>query len=579
MATRPKSQASGKKPRTIDLEAKEVKDTEPSTSANSPKTAGKTVASQGSPEQVAKKIAPKKESVPATTPAGKTKPGERQKAGDTTFAADQPKPMAPVSASASSTSSKSNTTGSASGKAEKASDASMGKDQKDAGAKTGDDRLSSASDSFANGSAMDGSSNGGGGGGSTITGAILGALLAILGLGGIGQMENAATLPFIGALYGGNGVSTGDSQGVGGGDGSTLEGLQAQLVDLERRLDERPQGNSGGVSLGAVNRLQQLRSQIAGLDQNLTGLSQEVSQLKEAREAEPDSDNGGAIDQAFAQVQARLSELEQSVSEQTTADTAIPGSETMDALRQRLDQLETSIKTQPQELASAQALDGLRETLASSRTTLEEIRATVQDNSEARDELERSLETLKTQTETLSTQLDGARTSEVAARVVAANALSTALERDGDLRVPLASIEALIGGDVENISKLKSLAQDGIPTLGALKQGFEAFRQRANAQLAPKDDGSVAGRFWSNARKLVTVRSSGPREGDSPGAVLSRMKAGMEKGDLRAVRSQWSALPENIQTLGQDFIVQLEERIEAQGLYESIAADLGGEAQ
>jgi hypothetical protein len=58
-----------------------------------------------------------------------------------------------------------------------------------------------------------------------------------------------------------------------------------------------------------------------------------------------------------------------------------------------------------------------------------------------------------------------------------------------------------------------------------------------NAERAASDD-SLWQRFYSNARKLVTVRRTGEVAGEDTDAVLARMEERVKRGDLAAALVQ-----------------------------------------
>ena len=143
-------------------------------------------------------------------------------------------------------------------------------------------------------------------------------------------------------------------------------------------------------------------------------------------------------------------------------------------------------------------------------------------------------------------------------RVAAAEmAVETALARSGvemmraaiDLGAPYADALALMrdaGADVPDV--LADAAQSGVPTLEALQESYPAAARAALRQAlqgAPAE--STTERLGNFLRAQVGARSTEPKDGDDPDAVLSRAGAAVEAGDLDGALSELDMLPEAAQ--------------------------------
>ena len=133
-------------------------------------------------------------------------------------------------------------------------------------------------------------------------------------------------------------------------------------------------------------------------------------------------------------------------------------------------------------------------------------------------------------------------------------------------------------GKTPETARLQELNAQGIPGLKALSTGLDAFTATIGDPSAQAVDSSLSDRFWANAQKLVTFRSTGPREGDDPLAILSRVKAGVANGQLSDAKAEWMKLPKEIQDGGSKWASQLEIRLEAQSLYQTITDKLSAAA-
>ncbi|MEM7301712.1 MAG: hypothetical protein AAF468_11570 [Pseudomonadota bacterium] len=160
-----------------------------------------------------------------------------------------------------------------------------------------------------------------------------------------------------------------------------------------------------------------------------------------------------------------------------------------------------------------------------------------------------------------------------AALAIAASSLKTEIDRGGSFAPQLAALEKLSGGSVD-LSPLKASAASGIPTLATLKDQFASLGDKMIDATRPKATGSVIEKLLSNAGTLVKVEGEAPLEGNSTPAIVSRISAALEKADLGAVESEWSALPEVAQSLSSDWIASVRARKSAETLMQVIVDKL-----
>jgi len=172
---------------------------------------------------------------------------------------------------------------------------------------------------------------------------------------------------------------------------------------------------------------------------------------------------------------------------------------------------------------------------------------------------------LNEQSETLNDTVASVKASEKIAKSVAVNALATALENDDPLSLPISSIKALIGETPET-KRLEEINATGIASRKELSSNLDALINTVQNPNAPSKDGSITERFWANAQSMVSFRTSGPQEGDTPLAILSRVKADVEADNLSQAKAEWTSLPAGIRENGASWLTQLNGRIEAFGL-------------
>jgi len=226
---------------------------------------------------------------------------------------------------------------------------------------------------------------------------------------------------------------------------------------------------------------------------------------------------------------------------------------------------------------SASALSGSDGKLTALDQKIAEISAAVADLKTGIENNASNVDTLIAQSEGLTETVASVKASEKVARSVAVNALATALENDDSLSLPIASLEALIG-ETDETKRLAVLAEAGVPSRKVLAESLEQFTAKVQEPDAQGADATLSDKFWANAQKLVSFRSSGPREGDDPLAILSRVKAAVQADDLTAAHAEWQKLSADLQKQGGDWREKLDMRREAFALQSKISSQLVAEA-
>jgi hypothetical protein len=130
-----------------------------------------------------------------------------------------------------------------------------------------------------------------------------------------------------------------------------------------------------------------------------------------------------------------------------------------------------------------------------------------------------------------------------AARGMAFAGLRAAAERGESFREELALLR-LLGVDTAILAELDP-AKDGVPSKIALAAGFDAVADAIITASTPASgDATMLERIWDQARSLVSIRPVGPIAGSTPEAIVSRMRAAVNGGDLSAALAERAALPE-----------------------------------
>jgi hypothetical protein len=175
------------------------------------------------------------------------------------------------------------------------------------------------------------------------------------------------------------------------------------------------------------------------------------------------------------------------------------------------------------------------------------------------------------------TNTQNSRAGTDAARILAATSIEAAVSDGKPFAEMLGPVEALVGPGPA-IDRLREFANAGIATNAQLLAAFDAVR----GQMVSLSSEPAAGFFEKlvdNAKGLVKVEPAGPLPGDSPEAILSRVKAGLSSGDPAAALNAWQILPEAQKTAGTSFGEMLARRVEADKALAEVLASLGPSGQ
>lgn len=381
--------------------------------------------------------------------------------------------------------------------------------------------------------------------------AFMGGVAALAGFGAIGIWDGARELPLIGNFYGG---SSGQTEQVSTAD---LEALRSELANL------REASSSNDAISGLTSKLETLEasvSELSGIAGDTGSLGRKISELEQ---------NFGAVNTSIAQITAAAADGS------NTSPAAL--STAISALDGRMETLESGLEDVRDTITKNPVLDGINSTLGELETKVGSVSQAVESLQKSANENAQSLAGLTKQSETLESTVASVKASEKVARSVAVNALATALENDDALGLPIASVKALLGETPET-SRLEALNAQGIPTGRDLQRSLSEFIATVRSPNAPPKDGSITERFWANAKSMVSFRASGPREGDDPLSILSRVEANVKDGDLQSAKAEWEKLPEEIAEKGASWLAKLNTRIEAFALQDALNQKLTAEA-
>lgn len=264
----------------------------------------------------------------------------------------------------------------------------------------------------------------------------------------------------------------------------------------------------------------------------------------------------------IASLQRELADLRGSVA-------AIPDAPDLSGIESDLADLRTALDEFDVSGEVAAGMDALRAEFASSDDVDREVQLVAQLNALAREvsQITQQLDTLEGAQGESATRLGGLQ-DEIAEirdeiadvrdiaerRVVEAEAsIDTSLARAG-LEIMRAALDSgaaypeaitlLEDAGVTVPDALAAPAGQGVQTLESLQESFPAAARAALRSTYQEDDsGGPAARLENFFRSQLGVRSTAPREGDDPDAILSRAGAMIAEGDLDGTLAELEALP------------------------------------
>lgn len=268
------------------------------------------------------------------------------------------------------------------------------------------------------------------------------------------------------------------------GQGNLAAALEARLKSLEEKAIAAGKGADQG-RLGELSGLiTQEREAVAGLESRVAGLGTQMQDLS-----------------------ARVS------------DTG------------PLDSLKSDLAAVKEQLGSDQQRIALLEPLAARVGAVETTDA----------DLSHRISTLQATVEEVSRGLRSVAANSEAATAFALSSLERAVEDGGTFTAELALLSGRVGPEVTQ--PLEQAAVKGVPTRAAVEAGFARVEPAILATAQKPASDSYLDRLIASARSLVTIRPTGPVTGDGVVAVMSRLKAAVDAGDLASAAAAWQSLP------------------------------------
>ena len=163
---------------------------------------------------------------------------------------------------------------------------------------------------------------------------------------------------------------------------------------------------------------------------------------------------------------------------------------------------------------------------------------------------------------------------DAAVKAIAITALRRAAEGGEPFATEVDMVAALgIAGD--DVAKLRPIADRGVPANAIIVADFPAV---ADAILAATASGDPNAGFFqrvvSGIGGLVSIRPAGPIAGSDPPAIVSRMTAAVDKGDLAAALAEREGLAQSGKDASAEWAASTADRVALDELVERIARSL-----
>ncbi|PZQ46676.1 MAG: hypothetical protein DI556_19460 [Rhodovulum sulfidophilum] len=292
-----------------------------------------------------------------------------------------------------------------------------------------------------------------------------------------------------------------------------------------------------------------LKAQIANIPAGVTAADLSAAVTGARGEIDAEITRLGNQIGAGAEVPERLARLESSLRGTTTELTSLK------------DQIAaggaTAGSAAPTDLYRGE-IDGLRAELgtlsdqvAGLRTRVDEVGAAAQ----------RQVETAQQTVDTV--QAEATQAVDTAARQTDVASVAAALAAGQPFAEPLSRLAALPGESVPET--LTAAAATGAPSVATLRTTFpEAAHAAIRASIVAGAGDGMFDRAYALFRAQIATRSLSPREGASPDAVLSRMEARLNQGDLAGAIAEAEALPSEAKAAMGDWLTQAKLRAGAE---------------
>lgn len=380
-------------------------------------------------------------------------------------------------------------------------------------------------------------------------------LIAAAVLGGVVSLAGAAALDLFG---GAETVSDDRIAALESELAATRSAAESLRGDLEQQISALKTGAGDSEAAGAIQaRIDALQAEIAKIP-SASGSAPDLAPL-EARLAELESligSGGSGREVALEALEARVSKLGETLQARgSAADLVKPLDERLNALASELEGRIAAIDRKADEAARQAAA-------AASKAEEADARAAAAASSDA----------ISDAVETSSMAARKAEQAVAIAPVLAAESLQSAVEAGEPFATALAAFQSL-GIDDPALETLKPYADQGLPTIPALRAEFAALEQGFASKPAPEatdEDEGMVNRLLKSALDVVEVHPVEPQAGDDALSIGSRIKGALADRDLKTALAEWQNLPEARQAATMAWADKLRAIIAAETLADTV---------
>jgi hypothetical protein len=301
------------------------------------------------------------------------------------------------------------------------------------------------------------------------------------------------------------------------GQGDALSQMDARATRLESAIASRET-----ESQEIIDRINALESEIAAI--------------------EPASTDGLAAQSDLNALSGRIGELSnriEAIAAGASGDEVAEVADTLSGLSSQIDDLAGRLDTLEPQMAEA------RPVIETALTRLDDLDARIASQSDF---------------EAVAAERD--RATQLPA---ALGALEAAIASGQPFAAQLASVETLLP-DLEISSQVRTAANAGVSSASGLLAQLRTAIPEILAARPRDEQAGWAQTLIDQAASAIALR---PTDGDTPQALVGRTEAALDAGDLEAARTEFSALPADMQAAAPDFARALEQTIAVNALLDA----------
>ncbi len=372
--------------------------------------------------------------------------------------------------------------------------------------------------------------------GGTLVGAVVGSVLSFAGLGAMNATGVLQNIPGFAGLLGGMPASEPAAPQI------DVASLENRLAAIEASADR---AQPADVAVDPA-RVEGLEARLSAVEAEASAIKEQIAGLGSAGSQTPSSvgePQSGLLITQVEQLAGRMYSAEKAIADlgaKPTVQGDAPAAPTADAAG--MSELQNG-------------LVGAQEKITALSGRLDKVEESVAGYGEA--------------------QAKTADVARLAATMRALSGLETAFREGKPYGEFLAQIEADTGEN-SAVQALKANGESGIANEASLIAELDAITPAILAGSAQEPQG-VFGKILSNAKNLVVVRPEGPVEGSTPDAIVSRIRAAVETGDLPVALLLWKGLPEVARAASEEWVKRVQLRLDGAKSIRMLADELGQE--